>query len=210
MASPVFTLNVEGVNTNPPAPCSTVAPLCGWFAGGLELLLQAAPTIANTVTAPISVLAPRRPRIVRPSLGQLTRRRRRDPVPSRSTNEGAPRPSGPLPRLPAAAELHGPRPGRPVARMLEPDQATFLAARQEHRQPPMLGSRPQIPTAPRVEIDQRHRVVPRPLERFGPGLLARQPAEPDVAGGAMEDDRLTRSGPRLAEEPPALPVLRGL
>src|SRR5438445_4507524 len=64
--SPFFTVRVEGVNTKPPDPCWRVMPPAALDEppdGGLELLLQAAPSNTSTPVRHISAFAPRRTRI---------------------------------------------------------------------------------------------------------------------------------------------------
>src|SRR5438132_4604577 len=64
--SPFFTVRVEGVNTKPPDPCWRVTPPAALGEppdGGLELLLQAAPSSTSTPARQISGFALRRTRI---------------------------------------------------------------------------------------------------------------------------------------------------
>src|SRR5437870_13125684 len=73
----------------------------------------------------------------------------------------------------------------------------------------MSGIRPQFAPRARLHQQQGHRQVAGPLERLTPVLLPFR-TEAHVSGDGVEEDLLAGLLPRLAEEAPALPVLRRL
>src|SRR6266498_2991000 len=109
-----------------------------------------------------------------------------------------------------AAEFDRPRPALPVGGRLEAQQATLLTARQKDGEARVFRRRPQVLSLLLLEAQERHRVIARPIQRQAPLVVTVDPAEPDEARSRVDQQRLARLRPRLAEEAPSFAVLGGL
>jgi hypothetical protein len=79
--------------------------------------------------------------------------------------------------------------------VFEAKQPALFTAWQQHRQTEVLMSRPELLSSPILHLEERHGMVPGPLERFAPiGLVdgpeSNEPRNAEVWVGALNADAL--------------------